>query len=274
MCKSMKIVKTSGYINMKKNLITLLLLPFLLVSCKSAGDGFDAVKNRINDIDSTPKFPYYKVNGSLDFNNEILPVNATFDKTPSTETFVPYARFNNGFYNDAADNDAGEENVVIYGLASHSYWLRAPMRLHKDNFYVLNDKGKENDSCGHYILSHIITSFMSQPGSTNPSSSVIYYELLSDGGFAIGGKAVHTEFTLDNYPYYPDFDSHPELGVWDDTNPLPCYKSIINAKVNVRFEYNSDGWLVKESLSSLDYNYSKASADQIALVAEYTYKFA
>ena len=55
---------------------------------------------------------------------------------------------------------------------------------------------------------------------------------------------------------------------------FPCYKSIINAKANIRFEYDANGWLVKEELTSLDYNYAKASADQIALVAEYTYKFA
>ena len=257
---------------MKKKFAALLLMPLVLTSCGARGVSFDAIKSKIDGIAYSAEFPYYKVVGYLDFNNEFIEIDETFDKEPGVNTFVPYARYNNGFYNDAADNDVGEENAVIYGMASHSYWLRAPMRLYKDNFYVEDNSGKEVDSCGHYILSHIITSYMSQPGSINPSSSVVYYEELEGGGFAVGGKAVHTEFTLDNYPYYPDSSKHPELGEWDDTNPLPCYKNIINAKVNVRFEYDAQGWLVKESLSSLGYNYKVASASQIALEAVYGYK--
>ena len=257
---------------MKKKFLSLLLLPLVLTSCGSKGVSFAALKAKIDTLDSAPLYPYYRVIGTLDFNNELLEVDATFDKTPSVEKMVPYARYNAGFYNATLDQS---EDVAIYGLASRSYWLRAPLRITKDNFYVLDDENKEDVADANNIISHIITSYMNESGAINPPSNKIVYELHEDGSFAFVGEKVHTEFKLDNYPYYPDPAEHPELGdEWDEDNPLPCYNNKVNAKVNVRFEYNKDGWLTKESLSSIEYNYSNSTASQIALVAVYNYKFA
>ena len=256
---------------MKKKFLSLLLLPLVLTSCGSKGVSFAALKAQVDTLGSAPLYPYYRVIGSLDFNNEVLEVDATFDKTPSTEAVVPYARYNAGFYNARLDES---EDAVIYGTSSRSYWLRAPLRVTKDNFYVLDDEGQEASSDAHYILSHIITSYMNESGAINPPTNKIIYELHDDGSFSYVGEKVHTEFKLDNYPYYPDPAEHPELGDWDEDNPLPCYNNKVNAKVNVRFDYNKDGWLVKESLSSIEYNYNNSTASQIALVAVYNYKFA
>lgn len=258
-----------------KKLGLLLILPFTLMAC-AKNASFESVKGVVDNISSEPLYPYYHVVGYLDFKNEIMEVDSVFDKTPNPESFVPYARYNDGFYcptASTAEYAAGKDGTVIYAMASRSYWLRAPLRIHKDNFYVLDDKGKENMTCGHYILEHIITSYVDEGGAINPSKNKMKYELTSDGGIAFIGKKSHTTFRVDNYPYYPDVATHPELDEWDPDFPLPCFANQINAKVNVRLEYNKDGWLVKESLKTTDYNYKKATAGQVALEATYSYKF-
>ena len=259
---------------MKKKFLSLLLLPLVLTSCGSKGLSFAEIKQKVDSLSSELKYPYYRVIGTLDFNNEVIEVDATFDKTPSNETLVPYARYNEGFKNSKLDKT---DNVVLYGLSSRSYWLRAPLRITKDNFYVVDENGEENKTCAHYIIEHIITSYQGEKGAINPPSSVMTYELAGDEGFAFVGNNVHTQCNIDNYPYYPDPAAHPELdpdGIgWDEENPLPCFDNRINAKVNVRLEYNKDGWLIKEQLSSIDYNYNVSSASQVALAAVYSYTF-
>ena len=259
----------------KKKLLSLLILPFALMSCGKS-IGFDQIKAMIDEIPSDPLFPYYHVVGHLDFNNEVIDVDTVFDQEPATDTFVPYARYNEGFFcpsASTAENAYGKDGTIIYAMSSRSYWLRAPLRLHKDNFYALDEKGKENMTCGHYIIEHIITSYVDERGAINPSKNKMKYEKTKDGGFAFVGKKTHTTFRLDNYPYYPDVATHPELDEWDPDFPLPCYANQINAKVNVRLEYNKDGWLVYESLKTTDYNYKKAIPGQVALEANYSYKF-
>ena len=332
-----------------------LLLPLTLASCGS-GASFEAVKAVVDQIDSTNQYPYYHVKGVLDFNNEIIEVDQDFDKTPSANTFVPYARYNDGF---ATSLDGAEAvgNVKIFGMASKSYFLRAPLRIHKDNFYatlgnekgngtyngqyfevryntgaigvigdmtdvtlsemsaasiklnytlneeaksvvfnreteynekipyngtfkdaeghtlVLNQKERLNKTCANYIIESIITSFAEDGVLYNPSSMKMTYELHEDGSFAFVGKKVHSKVFIDNYPYYPDPEAHPEMGSWEASNPLPCYKNYINGKYNIRFEYNKDGWLTKEWLETLDYNYNTASRYQASLVSTYSYKF-
>lgn len=270
---------------MKKQLLLLLIAPLALVSCSSNKTTFAAFNEKVQALEDTAVYPYYKVIGSLDFNNEVLPVEATFDQTPKANEFVPYARYNDGFYNAVADLGADPENILIYGMASRSYWLRAPMRLTKDTFYGTVTAGEEeieNRTCANYNLIHIITSYLGQTGSTNPSKNQAYYEILTDengevSGFVVGGKGVHTKVTLDNYPCYPDasfFNPEGPYGEWDEGDPLPCYKNTVNAKVDIRFEYNRDGWLVKEEMTSIGYDYNQASASQVSLIAVYSYKFA
>ena len=264
---------------MKKQLLLLLVTPLALVSCSSNKTSFEAFNEKVQAISDTAEYPYYKVIGSLDFNNEVMEVEATFDQTPKSNEFVPYARYNDGFFNETADMASSDENILIYAMASRSYWLRAPMRLNKETFYGKIKVGEveiENKTCANYQLIHTITSYLGQTGSTNPSMNQAYYELLPDGGFAIGGDKVHTKVTLDNYPMYPDasfFDPEGPYGEWDETDPLPFYKNTINAKVNIRFEYNAQGWLVKEEMTSVGYNFNHASASQISLKAVYSYKF-
>lgn len=264
---------------MNKKSLLLLLLPLSLTSCGNNYVPLERIlSERIININPTTEHPYYKVQGSLDFNNEVIYVDAVFDKMPTGNSYVPYARYNEGFYvARAGDNIVDEDQVVIYGMASRSYWLRAPIKIDKENFLVYLEDGEENPTCAHYFLEHLITSWIDEEGSANPSSCWTYYEPLSDGGFAIGGNKVHTKFKIDNYPCYPDPEAHPDMfgpDVWDfEMRPRPCYESIVDSKVNVRFEYNKDGWLTKESLSTIDYDYSQSVAGQVALNAVYTYKF-
>ncbi len=258
-----------------KKILSLLTLPLLLASC-AKNASFEQIKEKIDNISSNALYPYYRVAGFLDFNNEVLEIDSVFDKTPSPDSFVPYARYNDGFYcpdASTAEKALGKENTVIYGMSSRSYFLRAPLRLHKNNFYVVGEDGKENMTCGHYIIEHIITSYAGADGAINPSSNKMKFELLNDGGFAFVGEASHTTFRVDNYPYYPDVATHPEIGEWASDIPLPCFENQINAKVNVRFEYNKDGWLTREFLKTTDYSYSKATASQISLETVYSYRF-
>ena len=344
---------------MRKKAFVFALLPFVLAGCSNASSSFLEVKSLLDNISSEALYPYYRVNGMIDFNNEVMEIDALFSKDPSPDTFVPYARYNEGFYNRSLDNSEDDpSNIIIYGLSSKSYFLRAPLRLTKDNFYatiavergvgnydgvdievnyesgsigsigetitgakiekidentlsltylegeesraislvrngalenektfydgtweggghtlILKQGERENRTCGHYLISHLITSYMDLTGSANPSKNQMRYEVHEDGSFAFTGEKVHTNVRLDNYPYYPDFSAHPELGEWDEDDPLPCYKNSVNAKVNIRFEYDKDGWLIKEEMTSLGYSYQTATDAQISLKAAYTYKF-
>ena len=55
------------------------------------------------------------------------------------------------------------------------------------NFYGLLEDGEENPTSASYVLTHLITIWMDGEGSANPSSCKAYYDVLPDGGFAIGG---------------------------------------------------------------------------------------
>ena len=57
---------------MKKPLLTLLVLPIMLTSCSTNRSSFDALKARIDTIEDSAVYPYYKVIGSIDFNNEYM----------------------------------------------------------------------------------------------------------------------------------------------------------------------------------------------------------
>ena len=265
---------------MNKKIASFLLIPVLLTSCGQNSLSLEKAKEIVSNYSIDTKYPYYKVIGSLDFNGEILNVDATFDQTPEVDKFVPYARYNEGFYNESADPRSTDFDIIIYAMASRSYWLRAPLRINSENFFTYSkDKASgeytdsENNTCAHYILEHLVTSYAGQAANANPSSKYMYIEALPDGGIAFGGKEVHTYVTIDNYPYYPDYDNIPELGEWKDYNPLPCYANKVNAKVNIRFEYDKDGWLVKESMTSIGYNANLASKTQVSLQAVYSYKF-
>ena len=138
------------------------------------------------------------------------------------------------------------------------------MRLHAENYYdEVGPDHDENKTCAHYILSSIVTSFLGEEGAINPSWNKMYYKITSNPNrkFIFGGEDVHTIAKIDNYPYYPDPELHPELGKWNGLlNPLPCYKNEVNIKGNIQFVYNEKGWLVEESLTSSDYDQEEISA--------------
>ena len=280
----MRMNKISGCINMNKKLVLLLLTPLLLTSCSKNSVSFEKLKEHIDNIENTGEHPYYRVNGSLDFNGivtEIGEEDGLFDKNPNGLSYVANARYYEGFYNAyTSDSDVdSEEDVVIFAMASRSYWLRAPLRIHKDNYYVMlkdengQETDRENPTCAHHFLDYLICAWLDANGSVNASTNKPYYEILSDGGFAIGGKSVRTKVTIDNYPYYLNYSKHPELGEWDEYEPLPCYKSVVDGRFDIRFEYDKDGWLKSETLKTVDYDYNKHTDSQVALKSVYTYKF-
>jgi len=299
----MKMNSTSDYISMKKSLLLTLLIPLLLTSCGHSGVSLDAMRAHIGKIEVTDtpeheQHPYYKVVGSIDIAgmySEISEDDGTFDKMPNGETYVANARYNEGFYNPAAErmtmlgiSDYEEEDIVIYGMSSRSYWARMPLRVHKDNFYVEKDLidektgeviGKElNRSCAYSNFLYFITAWIDANGSVNASSNRMYMEILPDGGFAFGGDSVRTQICIDNYPYYMNYEKHPELGdEWNPKRPLPCYSynggGFMDGRFNIRFEYDKYGWLKSESVYTTDYSFSSSTQGQLAFKAIYSYKF-
>lgn len=254
---------------MKHKLALLLLVPLTALSCSTNRVDFSAIKKMVDNIEESSEHPYYRVLGTLDFANSITEVDAVFDQMPNGTSFVPYARYNEGFYNKYVDY-LPEADTVILQMSSRSYWLRVPLKLDKTNFYVLDDKKVENSTDANYILNHIILAFMDGVGSANPSTCKVYYEKLADGGFAIGGDKVHTKVTIDNYPCYPAEGSI--FGEWKERNPLPAYKNVADGKFNIRFEYDKNGWLKREALYSINYNYSASTVKQVGLESRYYYQ--
>lgn len=355
---------------MKKKLFTFLLFPLILTSCGEGPVSLTDMRAKIAGVSDENLYPYYHVVGSCDFNNMYVEIDEIFDREPGVNTFVPYSRYNDGFYNMTADiSEPNPDNIIIYSLASKSYWLRAPLRINKSNFYseiisignsflnghaininaesgsigsitlfdddreekdfadakisnvdensltisadfgkdeekqtktfiftrqgeydeelsyagkyidandnelIINKGSRENTTCAHYLIEHIITSYVGQAGSTNPSKNKMKMDFTADGGYVFYAEASHTTLFLDNLPYYPDPVEHPEIGEWDEEFPTPCYKNKINAKFDIRLEYNAEGWLVKESFNSVGYDYNLAKSDQVAGVAYYGYRF-
>ena len=177
---------------MKKRLLPLFVVALTLSSCGSSGLTVEQAKEIVANYSTDSLYPYYKVIGNLDFNNEIMEVEATFDKEPNPTMFVPYARYNDGFFNATADYKSEDNDILIYGMASRSYWLRAPMRINAKNFYAMekNEEGQdtdaENSSCAHYILEHLITSYISDSAAAaNPAGKHMVIEKLADGGIVL-----------------------------------------------------------------------------------------
>lgn len=265
---------------MLKKLTPFLIIPILLTSCGQDSVSLEQAKEAVSHYSTETVYPYYKVIGKLDFNGEITSVDATFDQTPEVDKFVPYARYNEGFFNDTADPRSSDFDIIIYAMASRSYWLRAPLRINSENFFAYSkDKttgeftSSENNTCAHYILEHLITSYVGQAANANPSGMHMYMKILPDGGMIFGGESIHTTVKIDNYPYYPDYNAHPELYPWKDYNPLPCYGNSVNFKGDIFFEYNKDGWLIKESMYSKGYDANSSSVAQVGLEAVYSYEF-
>ena len=256
---------------MKHKLSLFLLVPLTVLSCSTGDHGFSVVKGLIDQIEVSDKHPYYRVVGVLDFNNSYTEVDSTFDKLPNGNIFVPYARYNEGFYSKYAESLSEDDDIKIYAMASHSYWLRAPLKIDKENFFALNEEGSENISTANYQLTHIITAWIDAVGSANPSSCYTYYETLSNGGFAIGGNSVHTKLFIDNYPCYPS-GADCEFGEWIARDPLPAFKNSVDGKFNIRFEYDKDGWLKSESFASINYNPSSSISTQTAGESRYYYQ--
>ena len=260
---------------MNKKFLLLLAVPLVMTSCSNHVT-FKALKARTDTIEKSTEHPYYRVIGSIDYNNTYLTVDENFDRQPAADSFVPYARYNEGFYNINAQQIYDEamlqdDQIAIYMMASRSYWLRAPLKVDKENFDVYLANGKRNTTCAYANMLKLIATWYGTVN--NPSSKNPYFELLPNGGFAIGGSEMHTKFKIDNFPIYPDHETHPDLiPEWDETDPLPMYLTEAEGRVNIRFEFDKNGWLKREYCATVGYNYNNSTKAQFALESRYFYQ--
>ena len=268
---------------MKKRLALLLLVPLTLVSCGHKGVSFAQLKAHIDTINDDDRYPFYRAIGSLDLNGAVTTISeqdGTFDKMPNGTSFVPHARYNKGYYNPNAydaergyEEPADPENPIINPTSSMSYWLRAPIKVNKDNFYAVNAKGKLDPTCAYKYLLQIISIWANASGATNASSNQPYFEILPNGGFALGGDTIRTKVMIDNYPCYPDPATSDVTEKMLKDDPFPCYYTEIDGRFNIRFEYDANGWLQREYLATSDYKFTSNSTYQVACEAIYVYEF-
>ena len=260
---------------MKKLWTLFLALPIVLTSCGNASN-LGALEKRTSEIEVNSENPYYRVIGSIDYNATYFEVDSVFDKQPEANKFVPYSRYFTGFYNEQAqtlfdESNLQDENIVIYMMASRSYWLRAPMKIDKTNFHVTTKSGKDNSTCALANLNKLICTWMGT--INNPSSKAPFYQVNPDGSFVIGGDAIHTQFKIDNFPLYPDPVKNPsDFSEWEEDDPLPAYFSLAEGRVNIRFEYDKNGWLKREYAATVGYDFKSPSAGQFALESRYYYQ--
>lgn len=260
-----------------KCLITLGLVPLALTSCGSGSLSLEQMKEYVNTIENTDVYPFYRVRGACNFNNEYIEVDSEFVNDFREYEYVPYTRYNEGFLDPNFDN----EDALTFANGSKSYWARMPLRITKDNFYGEVDDGRKisiNSSCAYYQLYHYMKTWSdSQVKNADPGGEVVM-QLLKDKegnttGFVFYGENLHSKITFDNFPIYPDTNDIVHFPYGVDYLENPMFKNEIDASFNFRFEYNSLGFLTREYIASVNYNDKESSDTQFCAEALYTYRF-
>lgn len=267
-----------------KYLITLGLVPLALTSCGSGSLTLDQMKEYINNIDDSAAYPFYRVIGACDYNNEFIEVDREFTKDYRPQEYVAYTRYNPGTYDPDFDIAEDEENTLNFNDGSKAYWSRMPMRLTKNNFYGEIDDGKQvkiNSTCSYYQLFHYMKTWSdSQVKNADAGGEVVMNVIKDDKGevskFVFYGENLHSKILINNFPLYADpadTQHFPDGIYYSIVGPAPMYQNEIDGTFNFRFEYNKDGWLTREYIASVNYNSKDSNDTQFCAEAIYSYLF-
>lgn len=165
---------------------------------------------------------------------------------------------------DAGNTDTLAANIENE-LVSSSYYLRAPLQLTSTNYYV--EKGNpaelsydaanaDKANCVYGII-HSLLIYAS--GST----SSLYMRETEEGGLIFFATNSDTFLTILNV-------NNIDFG---DGNPL-VYTGNFAGRINGEFEYNKEGYLVRETVWSINYKAEKVATDPTMLFLESTYTYA
>lgn len=162
----------------------------------------------------------------------------------------------------ASDNSYVSYQAETFDDTSRSYYLGAPMRLTSDNFYIEITKTNPNtgvelpkeldkNNCVYGII-HSILIFASG------SLSTITLEDNNQGGLIFSTYNSDTFLTIN---HVNEFD--------------PTIPSIGNfaGRINGQFEYNNEGYLIREEVWSIHYDEAKVNKDPSMLHIYSTYQY-
>lgn len=133
------------------------------------------------------------------------------------------------------------DSIDKYSDSCTSYYLRLPLHITKDNWYVeVMGEHSQNSSTQYRLESRIYA-----PNSGYPTS-IYYYERL-DGGFILKAFGVNKKIKMNN----------PTV--------IEC-----SAKWNITVEYDKDGYLVREVFETIN-SHKDPDTKTVYGQAEYTY---
>lgn len=238
---------------MKFRKLSLLLIPALLMSCGSGVKSLslDEARIIINNFkhNGSPTYTHYSIDAEIQI--AAFPIeDNSYQSDPANLEQLSIT----------ADNNDNLSNNITNGLISSSYYLGAPLKLDIKNFF--KEKGQETtgnninnvdkSNCVYGIV-HSILIFAS--GST----SSLAMEETETGGIIFSVTNSDTFLTIANVNSFPALDIY--------------YTGNFAGRINGQFEYNNQGYLVREEVSSIHYDKSKAATDgsMMHLISEYSY---
>ena len=235
---------------MKFQKFSLLLVPALLMSCSTGIKGLTIEEGRsVVSAFNSASYTNYTVNASIQIAAQPIAINSYVTDPTSPEVLTT----------DAGNTDSLANNIANL-LVSSSYYLGIPLKLDTDNFFKVGKNAtNENDIKGVdktnsvYGLIHSIVIF---EGTVNYD---IVLEETETGGLSFSVTNSYNYLTISNV------NSFPSLDIYNVGNYA--------GRFNATFEYNNEGYLVKEQVVSVNYDETKAATDSSMLYLLSTYQY-
>lgn len=242
---------------MKLGKFSLLLIPALLMSCANDGPtslGLDEAIFHVISMDTMQSYTHYSVDAQIEIAAFPKEMNSYVSDPDNLEKLVTTPRL--------VYKDLTLEQQLTRGLISSSYYLGAPLKLSKTNFFKekvnkVNSKDEfinvDKSDCVYGVV-HSLLIYAS--GST----SSLLINKTESGGMIFSTYNSDTFLTISNVNTFPEYDLYP--------------KANFAGRINGEFEYNNEGYLIREEVWSIHYDATKASTDgsMMRLISTYSYQ--